>query len=72
MTTYINFSYPREVPVPELMGQLARTHEGVTILSMDIVGFTSMAKEFHPCHTLDACSRTHEVRRYTTQFSECT
>ena len=43
-----HFSYPTEVPVPELMGQLARTHEGITILFMDIVSFTSMAKEVEP------------------------
>ena len=31
-----------------MMGQLARTHKDVTILFMDIVGFTSMAKQVEP------------------------
>ncbi|KAF5837936.1 hypothetical protein DUNSADRAFT_3657 [Dunaliella salina] len=30
--------------VPEHVGQLARAHKGVTLLFMDIVGFTSMSK----------------------------
>ena len=34
--------------VPEHYGALARSHEDITILFMDIVGFTSMAKEVEP------------------------
>ena len=34
--------------VPENYGALARSHEDITILFMDIVGFTSMSKEVQP------------------------
>ncbi|KAF5831691.1 nucleotide cyclase [Dunaliella salina] len=34
--------------VPEHFGQLARAHESVTLLFMDIVGFTGMSKEVKP------------------------
>eukprot|EP00983_Pelagomonas_calceolata_P081896 1155740-Pelagomonas_calceolata.AAC.1 len=30
--------------VPQHVGQLARAHKGVTLLFMDIVGFTQMSK----------------------------
>eukprot|EP00983_Pelagomonas_calceolata_P051117 1142264-Pelagomonas_calceolata.AAC.6 len=32
--------------IPEHVGQLARAHKGVTLLFMDIVGFTSMSKDW--------------------------
>ena len=44
----IEYFSTHQAAVPERMGQLARSHEGVTILFMDIVGFTSMAKEVEP------------------------
>ncbi|KAF5837935.1 hypothetical protein DUNSADRAFT_3656 [Dunaliella salina] len=34
--------------IPEHVGQLARAHRGVTLLFMDIVGFTSMSKNVKP------------------------
>ena len=40
---------PSPDQVPEHMGQLARSHANVTILFMDMVGFTSMANEVAPC-----------------------
>ncbi|KAF5832535.1 hypothetical protein DUNSADRAFT_11530 [Dunaliella salina] len=34
--------------VPQSVGQLARAHKGVTLLFMDIVGFTAMSKAVEP------------------------
>jgi len=35
--------------VPEHVGQLARSHEAVTLLFMDICGFTAMSKVRQSC-----------------------
>ena len=57
--------------VPDAMAQLANRHSGVSIFFMDIVGFTSMAKEADPQDVmkmlnelfseLDALCETHNV-----------
>ncbi|GFH22663.1 guanylate cyclase domain-containing protein, partial [Haematococcus lacustris] len=41
-------STSKNVNVPEQMAQLARRHKDVTLLFMDIVGFTAMSKEVAP------------------------
>ncbi|GFH32749.1 guanylate cyclase domain-containing protein, partial [Haematococcus lacustris] len=38
----------KAVNAPEQMAQLARQHKDVTLLFMDIVGFTAMSKEVAP------------------------
>uniref|UniRef100_A0A7S3VNZ9 Guanylate cyclase domain-containing protein n=1 Tax=Dunaliella tertiolecta TaxID=3047 RepID=A0A7S3VNZ9_DUNTE len=38
--------------VPEYVGQLARSHSNVTLLFMDIVGFTSMSKNVRPVEVM--------------------
>uniref|UniRef100_A0A6S8Q644 Guanylate cyclase domain-containing protein n=1 Tax=Dunaliella tertiolecta TaxID=3047 RepID=A0A6S8Q644_DUNTE len=38
--------------IPEHVGQLARAHKGVTLLFMDIVGFTSMSKNVKPVEVM--------------------
>mmetsp|Transcript_21429 Transcript_21429/g.55815 ORF Transcript_21429/g.55815 Transcript_21429/m.55815 type:complete len:1059 (+) Transcript_21429:129-3305(+) len=38
--------------VPEYVGQLARSHSNVTLLFMDIVGFTSMSKNVKPVEVM--------------------
>jgi class 3 adenylate cyclase len=38
--------------VPEAVSHLAHQHEDVTILFMDIVGFTNMSKLIHPVQVM--------------------
>lgn len=59
--------------VPAQVGDLARSHEDVTILFMDIVGFTNMSKLIHPVQVMqflfsiiDDLAELHGVQKVET------